>query len=307
MNAARFLVVGYGSIGERHARLLTEVGHEVAVVTSRPEGVARAFMTLREACTAHRPQHVIVANDTDRHADVLEELAALGHPGTVLVEKPVFDRVRLLPAHRFQRLCVAYNLRFHPVLQRLRAELEGQPLVSVQVYAGQYLPEWRPGTDYRSCYSAHAERGGGVLLDLSHDLDYLGWLTGPWQRVAALGGRFGPLEITSDDVFTLLVETARCPVASVQLNYLDRTGRRQIVVNTHEHTYDADLVRGQLRIDRGNALQFTVERDATYRAMHLALARGDGEPLCAIEDGLDALALVDAARQAARTQSWIQR
>lgn len=307
MNVMRSLVVGYGSIGSRHARLLAELGTDVAIVSSRAvEGMPRRYATLREACIRHRPDLVVIANDTHQHAPTLSELADTGHVGTVLVEKPVFDRVAPVASHRFSRLCIAYNLRFHPMLQRLREELRHQSIISAQVYAGQYLPEWRPGTDYRNCYSAHADRGGGVLLDLSHDLDYVGWIIGPWQRVAAIGGRFSPLDITSDDTFALLAQTERCPAVSIQLNYVDRVGRRRILVNTAAHSYEADLVDGLLLID-GKEFQFSVERDSTYRAMHLALLNGDDRHVCSLPEALDALAFVQAARDAADQGKWIER
>lgn len=306
MTGQRVLVVGYGSIGARHARLLGEMGCDVAVVSARAIDFPQRHGTLREGWLAHRPTLVVVANATAAHHETLVELAQLGHAGDVLVEKPVFDHVLPLPANNFGQLRVAYNLRFHPVLSWLREALADQRVISGQAYVGQYLPNWRPGTDYQLCYSAHAEQGGGALLDLSHDLDYLAWMMGSWRRVAAIGGRMSPLEISSDDVFFLLYESDRCPVIGVQLNYLDRLGRRQVIVNTAEHTYEADLVRSSLKID-GEEFHFPVERDTTYRAMHAAMLSGNPMQACTVQEALDTLALCDAARDAAAGGHWRQR
>jgi predicted dehydrogenase len=305
MTCERVLVVGYGSIGARHARLLSEVGCDVAVVSAREVDFPKRYNHLHEGWQVHRPTLVVIANATSDHHAKLVELAQLGYAGNVLVEKPVFDHVLPLPANHFKQLRVAYNLRFHPVLSRLREALADQRLISVQAYVGQYLPSWRPGTDYRLCYSAHADQGGGALLDLSHDLDYLGWMTGSWQRVAAVGGHMSALEINSDDVFFLLYESTRCPVIGVQLNYLDRLGRRQVIINTAEHTYEADLVRSSLKID-DEELYFPVERDTTYRAMHAAMLSDNPMQACTVHEALDTLALCDAARDAA-TGYWRER
>lgn len=306
MTGQRVLVVGYGSIGARHARLLGEMGCDVAVVSAREVDFSQRHLTLRQGWLAHQPTLVIVANATAAHHAALAELAHLGHSGDVLVEKPVFDHALPMPSNGFRQLRVAYNLRFHPMLVRLREALANQPVISVQAYVGQYLPSWRPGTDYRLCYSAHADQGGGALLDLSHDLDYLAWLIGPWRRVAAIGGRISELEITSDDVFSLLYESERCPVIDVQLNYLDRLGRRRVIVNTTNHTYEADLVRNTLRVD-GEEQHFPIERDATYRAMHAAMLSGEPAQACTAQEALDILALCDAARDAAACGHWRQR
>jgi predicted dehydrogenase len=222
----------------------------------------------------------------------------------VLVEKPLFDQARPLPASGFRLACVAYNLRFHPVVQRLKALLEGEDIVSAHAYAGQYLPDWRPGSDYRVSYSAQIDRGGGVLRDLSHELDYLAWVLGCWRRVAALGGHLSSLKISSDDVFSLLMSMERCPIVSVQLNYLERPARRTLVVNTNQHTFEADLIEGTLSIDRENFERFPVERDSTYRVMHEALLAGRTDVACSLDQGMQTLRLIDAARQSAQRLEW---
>lgn len=305
-NKVNALVIGYGSIGARHARLLQEAGCVVAVVSQRSIDFKTVFADVEEALKAHRPAYVVIANATDRHHETCSLLALAGFSGTVLIEKPLFDRVLPVPKQAFHAVAVAYNLRFHPVICRLKRLLEREQVLSVQAYVGQYLPNWRPGTDYRGCYSASVERGGGVLLDLSHDLDYLAWMFGTWEGVGALGGQLSNLEITSEDLFALLLKMQRCPVATVQLNYLDRQGRRNIVVNTSNHTFEADLVRSTITMD-GKEEHFPCERDATYRAMHAALLAGRFDRACSIPEALQTLELISAARSASENKQWINR
>lgn len=297
-------MVGYGSIGARHARLLADLGCDTAVVSAREVAHAKVYRTLVDALEAHRPGYVVVANATHQHFDSLSELQRLGFAGTVLVEKPLFDRdVALTDAHA-ARVFVAYNLRFHPLIRQLRELLRGERVISVQAYAGQYLPEWRPQADYRGSYSASAAQGGGVLRDLSHELDYLTWLLGGWRRVSALSGRLSSLEITSDDTFACLMVTPACPVVSVQLNYLDRAGRRAVLVNTDKHTFELDFVRGTLQVDRGTE-SVAVERDDTYRAMHAEALAGHFTTLCSLEDGMSTMRLIEAAERSARQGAWV--
>jgi predicted dehydrogenase len=296
----RAAVVGYGSIGQRHARVLSELGCEVAVVSRRAVEHRRAFASTAQMVRDFDPQYVVVANETSRHAEAVAELAAARYRGRLLIEKPLAGaRVEGIPG-----AAVGYNLRFHPVLQALKEALSGERLLSIQIYCGQYLPDWRPGTDYRRSYSASRAAGGGVLRDLSHELDYLQWLAGPWRRVAALGGRLGELDIDSDDAWALLVELERCPAATVQVNYLDRPGRRQIVLNTAGHTYAADLGRAMLVRD-GAEKRFEVERDDTYRAQHKAMLAGDLTRACSIADAERVMQLVAAAERSAAEGSWV--
>lgn len=298
------LVIGYGSIGARHARLLGTLGCDTAVVSARAVDFPCVFATLAAALDAHAPNYVVVANPTHRHLDTLGELARHRFAGTVLVEKPLFDRSQEAPDAGTARIGVAYNLRFHPLVIRLRELLRGERVLSVRANAGQYLPDWRPGTDYRQSYSANADQGGGVLRDLSHELDYLTWMLGGWQRVVALSGRFSSLEITSDDVFACLLATPVCPVVLLQLDYLDRAGRRGVVVNTDQHTFEADFSRGTLRIDRAEQ-SFTVERDDTYRAMHTELLAGNFDNVCSLAEGMRTLELIEAAQRSSVQGAWV--
>ena len=146
----RALVIGYGSIGARHARLLEEIHCHTAVVSKREVDFPLSYIELTEALTVERPEYVVIANATNQHYETLQSLAALGYTGTVLVEKPLFGNEIKLPSLPFRNTFVAYNLRFHPIIQRLKTLLEGEEVLSVQAYVGQYLPDWRPTTDYRS-------------------------------------------------------------------------------------------------------------------------------------------------------------
>lgn len=301
MNA---LVIGYGSIGSRHARILAELGCRTAVVSSRPVHVETLFADIEEAFQSMRPGYVVVASETSRHAEDLAGLASCAFKGTLLVEKPLFHELPENLPRVSASTYVAYNLRFHRLVARLRELLKHESILTVQAYAGQYLPLWRPERDYRNVYSASQKAGGGVLRDLSHELDLLNWLLGGWQKMTALGGHYSSLEITSDDTFAILMSTNRCPVVSLQLNYLDRIGKRRILVNTDGHTFEADFTTGQLLID-GQAEEYRVDRDHTYREMHRALLGGDTGTACTFAEGLEVVKMISAAERAVAEGTWI--
>jgi predicted dehydrogenase len=222
------LVIGYGSIGHRHASVLAELGLRVHVVTKRDIKDYPCYKTIGEALGKERFDYVVISCETSGHYRSFQTLNSLGYAGKVLIEKPVFSELPSPPQADTSSVFVAYNLRFHPIIRKLRELFCHKKPYSIHVYVGQYLPSWRPDADYTKCYSASRARGGGVLKDLSHELDYINWIAGPWKRVAAIGGKFSELMIDSDDVFSLLIETEHCPVVSVQLNYLDFIARRDM-------------------------------------------------------------------------------
>ncbi|WP_052664283.1 Gfo/Idh/MocA family protein [Nitriliruptor alkaliphilus] len=300
----RALVVGVGSIGTRHVEVLSALGCDVAVVSRRgPFGTHRTFATIAEGVAGVDPEYVVLARETARHGGDVTELAEAGFHGRVLVEKPLTSAPVALPLEGFARVGVAYNLRFHPVLERLRTELAGARIATVTAHAGQHLSTWRPGTDHRSSYSADPAAGGGVLRDLSHELDYLLWMFGPWKRVAAQGGRSGVLNVASDDAWAVLLELDRCALVSLQLDYLDRIGQRRVVVTTEEHTFVADLVAGRLAVD-GAVEELPADRHVTYRRQHEAMLGSDQRP-CTAAEGIEVVRLIAAIETAAHERRWV--
>jgi predicted dehydrogenase len=103
----------------------------------------------------------------------------------------------------------------------------------------------------------------------------------------------------------MLLTTPACPVVTLQLNYLDRSSRRTLIVNTDDHTLEADLVAGTLMVDRDRE-SFTVERDDTYRSMHAAILSSDTGLLCRAEEALETMRLIEATQLAAAKGEWVK-
>jgi predicted dehydrogenase len=294
------IVVGLGSIGQRHARVLQELGCHVSTVSRRGSG---DYAAIAGAVAGARPDYAVIATETASHAASLQELADAGFRGSVLVEKPIFARVEPYADHPFARLSVGYNLRFHPVMTALADRVRGRQAIAVSAYVGQDIRDWRPGRDHRTTASATRDAGGGVLRDLSHELDYLLWLFGPWQRVAALGGASRTRQIEVDDHISLLLEMSGSKAVQVHMNYLDRPGTRRIRINLGDETIEADLVGGSLSVN-GESSSCPNERDQSYKAMHLAAIEGK-DPICTLPEGLAVMNLIDASERALQLQSWI--
>ena len=300
----RALIVGYGSIGQRHASCLADLSCDVAVVSQQSNITLRSFTKLEEAVAVVAPDYVVVANETARHAATIEALAATSFRGALLVEKPLSDKPYHPPAALFAKFAIAYNLRFHPVVTALRQRLQQTPVLAVHVSVGQHLADWRPGRDFHATYSASREQGGGVLRDLSHELDYLLWLFGPWRRVAALGGCTGALGIAADEYWSILCEFERAPIAHLRLSYLDRPARREIVITTAAATLQADLIANTLTIN-GVIETFAVDRNSSYRAMHHAMLDTGPNQLCSALEGEAANDLIAAIETAASARQWV--
>lgn len=301
----RALIVGAGSVGTRHGEVLSNLGCEVAFVTSRSDLAHPTFAELESGLSALEPDYVVVANETARHAKTVEKLVAIGYSGRVLVEKPLSTALAIVDGSPFSAFGVGYNLRFHPLITALAVVTRDAPILTVEVYAGQHLSTWRPHRPVSEQYSSVAARGGGVLRDLSHELDYLDLLFGHCTGVFARGGRLGEVTVDSDDAWGIVARFERAAIVTVQLNYLDTQTRRRVVVNTGNSTIEADFVGSTLRID-GEITLIEADRNASYSAMHTAMLGERGGTVTTAADAARTDALVATIERSAAEQIWIE-
>ena len=307
---AKILIIGFGSIGARHARVAAEAGHSVVVVSRRTiDSDFPVYGSIDEALTNESLfDAALIATETSRHREDLRALEARSFSGRVLVEKPLFshiaDQAPAFDSGIVEATRVAYNLRLHPLLRRLRDALAGAVVLNVVVHVGQDLRGWRD-RDAASTYSVSRAHGGGVLRDLSHELDYLLWLFGPWRAVAAMGGKFGDLPGDADDAWGVLIHFESGAVAVLAMDYFCTRPVRSITVNTVRGTIQVDLIQGRIAgLDAVSDM--TLDRDDTYRNQ-LAALLADRDELASFSEGLEVLRLIQAVETASAEQRTIHR
>lgn len=284
------LIIGMGSIGKKHFKVFQSFADDVRSVSAHGGGT---YQTLEDALTDFAPKICVIANDTARHFETLKKLLTTEHPLRILVEKPLFDSTYSLNIPECKEVFVGYNLRFLPLLERLKEELASRQLVSADICCASYLPDWRPDSDYRKTSSAFLNRGGGVLTDLSHELDYVRWTLGNIEPVSILKGRFSSLEIETEDTAVILAKSATCAAISLRLNYTDRRPKRFFRVICNDATIEADLLENCLFV---NDLCYKFEEaiQATYLAQAKALCASEVPAnLCRYEDGLSVVKLIE--------------
>ena len=327
----KFLIAGLGSIGRRHFRNLLALG-ETDIILCRTYHGTQSDDELQgfpvetdiHVALSHHPNAVIVSNPTALHMDIAIPSARAGCH--LLLEKPISDsleRIGDLRAAVHQgggEVLVGFQFRFHPTLQILSRllveEAVGRP-VSVRAHWGEYLPNWHPGEDYRQGYAARADLGGGVVLTLSHPLDYLGWLLGKPQLDWACVGTLGDLGIPVDDIAEIGLRFPNGAMGSVHLDYLQQPATHHLEIIGTKGTLRWNNADGLLALYRQNHADWEYfmpsegfERNLLFmdEMRHfIAVARSEALPLCTLDDGIYALkiaiqALSFRARRAEDTQ-----
>ena len=289
------LFVGLGSIGTRHLRNLCQVAKEKGIEVQadalrssmRPlaedvEGLLRAQYVSYDQLGHY--DAAFITNPTHLHAHTLAELA--GKVDCFFIEKPIFEGtgydLEQLGLGPGQKAYVAAPMRWCGTFLALKERMPDLKPYSARVICSSYLPEWRPGVDYRTVYSAHKEMGGGVTIDLIHEWDYLVDLFGAPLEMYNFKGTYSHLEIDSDD---LSVYIARYPslLAEVHLDYFGRTYRRTIELFCKEGTVTADFGAGTLTMENGEVIHCEEPVNQRYlREMAYFLdyaCKGEGESI----------------------------
>ena len=306
LDTRQVLIVGRGSAGRRHRAVLTGLGCRCAVVSRTDAGDGVSFQNLDQALASFNPGYVVIANETASHQQTLRVLSAAGYAGVCMVEKPLFkdweDGADIGVAFP---IFVGYNLRFHPMVRRFRADAAANPVIALRAHVGQYLPDWRPGTPLAQSYSISRERGGGVLRDLSHELDFLTWVLGPWRRVTALGGKLSTLPGDVEDCVGVLMEMENCRLVEVHLDYLDRRPRRDILAHYPAGSLRYDLLANAVDDVTPDLQASGADGMITTTLMHEAVLSGVSGDVCGFREGLAVNGLIGAIERSLRAGSWV--
>jgi len=276
-------VIGYGSIGKRHVHNLLDLGQE-DIFLLRTQDFGNEYdlpeVNSLDAVLNETPDAVVLCNPTSMHYEFLEVLLPLNID--ILVEKPLVSKASDLS--RLNRLLdvysgfgmAAFNMRFHPIVVQAREWLQSGrmgKLYSARFHVGQYLPDWRPGQDYRESYSASRELGGGVILDLIHELDLAAHLVGlPADAVSRRVSRSANLEIDTESLAEVLYTDRKGTVVSVHLDYLTHGYRRHFELVGSDASLSADLYTGRINLSkRGGGEEQVSFDDFERNDMYLSL------------------------------------
>jgi len=319
------LLVGSGSIGMRHAASIKSICPDAKISFLREFGRADQSPHLSEeygmfssldAALSQPPDLMVIANPSSMHFRYIE--AAILHGVPFYIEKPlVTSAVEFAQLRQLVEACpkmpinmVGCNLRFLPSLCRLHEMLQAKRIgnvVRASFEAGQWLPDWRPTQDYSNSYSAKSLLGGGVLLDLIHEIDAANWLLGKFDTVQGALGKFSNLSIETEDVAALILSRPQGPLVTIQLDYVSRIPVRKYSFVGDLGSIEWDLRRKTLTLSEADGRvelldlpesDFSVV-DSYLTAMRemLAAIAGNRPTSQTIEEGLAALDVVFTVRK----------
>ncbi|GAA0083773.1 dehydrogenase [Clostridium sp. CTA-7] len=270
--------VGLGSIGKRHLKNLYLVckrrGVFLEVHALRNNKnildddidkiVNKQFYNKNEMDSHY--DMIFLTNPTNLHYKSLLELR--DYSKAFFIEKPVFENVyedlRELNLHADGKYYVACPLRHTNVIKYLNDFTKENDIYSARVISSSYLPNWRPGIDYRTIYSSYKEQGGGVCIDLIHEWDYISYLFGFPEKSKFFSDKVSHLEITSEDL-AIYIAKYKDKLVELHLDYFGRVPRRSIELFTKDATIMVDILNSKISFsDEREDIKFIEDSNDKY-------------------------------------------
>lgn len=251
--------VGAGSIGRRHIKNWVHLceKHNVncevhllrATNSCLPEEIKQLVnKQVKEIELLDTSYDVIfITNPTNLHYQTIDQLKYLSK--NFFVEKPVFETyakdLKLLNLPPENKYYVACPLRYTQVLLYAKKIVQKEKVYSARAISSSYLPDWRKGIDYRNTYSAHKNEGGGVLIDLIHEWDYLVDLFGFPNETRMYYGKYSDLEIDSEDL-GIYIANYDDKLLEIHLDYLGKYAERKLELRTDQGVYVFDIINARI-------------------------------------------------------------
>jgi len=272
----KIIFFGLGSIGSRHARLIKEnFNHELYAYrykkTQKKNSLNIKEISDLKEIDKIKPDVAFITNPPYKHIEAATFCAEKGID--LFIEKPLSNSKKgvnnLLKIIRKNHInaYIAYCLRFHPVIIWIKKHLEKNKPLHLTVNVSSYLPNWRKNVNHLEHYSAFKNQGGGVILELSHEIDYVYYLLGGIRDIKANAKKLSNVTINSEDFADILLESKKGIYCNLHMNFLSRLERREIIIDFEDYTIISDLLENKIEIVKDNKnkiIEFKEKRDDIF-------------------------------------------
>jgi predicted dehydrogenase len=329
---SRILIVGLGSIGKRHLKIARELYPEIEIAVFRhktgkicPKGANFVFSNISDA-KKFNPDIVVISNPASKHIEVAKVFAQVG--AHLFIEKPlsissegVLDLLKMCNEKNV-KLITGYNLRFSKSLRKFKSLVDQGyigDIWTIRCEVGHYLPYWRKTDDYTKSVTAKRDLGGGVLLELSHEIDYINWIFGKILWVQGHLSNQSNLKMDVEDSANLIFglsgkKSGRIITAALNMDCIRRDRTRVCIVIGESGSLKWDGVRNCVESWSNDSKEWEEvycdisSIDETYYsewADFISAIDNNRDPLVNGEEALKVLNIIEASKKSSDDRKLI--
>jgi predicted dehydrogenase len=291
----KVLIIGYGSVGRKHASILKKFSN-----------ISKIYILTKQICLGFKklnyfhqikkinPDYIIICSRTADHLKHIRYIEKYFSKKIILVEKPLFHKYKNFLVKN-NKIFISYNLRFNPIVSFLKKIKNKNKFYSAKLLCSSYLPDWRKNRNYAQTYSAKKEMGGGVLLDLSHEIDYIQWIFGKINSLEyAKILKISNLNLDVEDYAHIVGRIKKLNI-TVDLNFFSKLNYRIIFLDSNLLSIQGDLLKNELIIfnkKNSQSKKIRFKKINTYYQVHKSILKESFSKLCSYEQGKELMLLI---------------
>ncbi|OUL43739.1 hypothetical protein B0W81_02370 [Prochlorococcus sp. HOT_208_60] len=316
MKIKKVLIISFGSIGRRHFKVIKKLRPEIEINLlrrkishnkSKEEVLANKIFTNIKDAIKYGADAAIVASPAKFHIEHSIEILNANIP--LFIEKPISDSLKnslefkKLAKKKNNLVLVGYVLRHSKIINEFK-RLINENHIGEKLYAelkcGSYLPNWRKNIDYRESVSSQSSLGGGVLLELSHEIDYANWLFGPFHKVKSIYTNTQQLRIDVEDIAKIIAINNQNFLLQIHLDFCSNSKERFCKLFGTLGFINLDFMKKSIIIKKNNCEKSTkIKVEENYDDMYMNQMRhffscieNNVKPFVTIDDAIETLSLI---------------
>lgn len=295
----RILIIGEGAGSKNHLKALRLINKKIEIQNVSSRKFNKIFGKGYKKLIEYNPDYIIICSPSSFHYKFILLIEKLFKNKIVLVEKPLFNKKQKLFSKIKNKYFVGYNLRHHPILKFIKNYTKKKKIFFVRSDCFTYLPSWRK-IDYKKTVSAQKKLGGGVLLELSHEIDYLNWIFGNLKILYSFNKKISHLNIDCDDILCLNAKNSKGTFINLNLNLFSKIEKRELIINGENFSIHGDIKSGTLTLLEGNKKKTFIYKNykitETYKKENLDLFKKNYATNCSLKEAMNVQNLIEEIR-----------
>lgn len=293
----KVLVIGYGSIGIKHCKVLKTIPFidEIKVITKQKKVPYEKISFKKRDILKYNPDYIIICNQTFIHFKSLKTLNEILKNKKILIEKPIFDQIYSLKIKN--KIYVNYLLRVHPLIEELKKIIDRKNFNFVNIICFSNVEKWRKNIKFSKSYSSSKEQGGGVTKELSHELDLMNYIFKVKKIVFSMRKKISNLKGNADDTSVLIGKTKNKFIL-ISLNYSAKLNYRKIIVSGENYSLELDLKKNTYKYFNDKKIQskkIKINFFNLLKKMHLSILKSKNlEKICNFKQAIQVVKYFNA-------------
>ncbi len=243
----KILIIGKGSAGHNHQNILKSLlkNKKILIISSRELNFFKNKQLLKKILD-FKPSNIILCAPSSYHFKYLKSIENYFSNIDILIEKPLFNKYYPIQKKLKNNYYVGFNLRYHPIIKFIKKFLTSNRPIFIDIISSSYLPNWRKEKNYKKTVSAQKKLGGGVILELSHEIDILSWFYKEIKFTHVLNKKISKLKINCDDILLASGKINQSSYFNLRLNFFSHISERKIKIDGDKFTIMCDLLKNKV-------------------------------------------------------------